>query len=278
MDTRQIEYILAIAEEKNLSRAAERLFITQSALSQQLAKLKKEGLPPLFIRQKQELQLTDAGKIYVHGARMILKLEKDAADALNSLSSNKIRTFHVAVAPYLRPLFYLQALPRLRQMFPNTDVRVHLLASGQLRQALESGEIDLAFYPSFHRSSELLRYQILRQEELVIVQAPGTQTEDLPLVLPEPGTHLRVICDHALGANEFRSRIYAETNHTDLALALAATGDCAAILPRKYAAAQDLKVFSFPDPCYYYLIAAQRKSSLFPPIDHAIKIMEELIN
>ncbi len=277
MDTRQIEYILTIAEEKSLSRAAEKLFITQSALSQQLAKLKKEGLPPLFVRQKQELALTDAGKIYVNGARMILKMEKDAADALSSLSNNKIRTFHVAVAPHLRPLFYLQALPRLRHAFPSADVRVHLLASGQMRQALESGEIDLALYPSFHRSSELLNYQPLRREELVLVTAPDVSAQDLPLVLPEPGTHLRAICDHALGANQLKAAIYAETNHTDLVLSLAESGCCAAVLPRTCVASPDLKVLSFEEPCYFYLIAAQRKSSLFPPIDYAIRIMEELI-
>ena len=52
MDTRQLEYILTIAEEKNLTRAADRLFLTQSALSQQLSKLEAEGLPPLFTRHK----------------------------------------------------------------------------------------------------------------------------------------------------------------------------------------------------------------------------------
>ena len=88
MNTKQLEYILAIAEEKNLSRAAERLYITQSALSQQLSKLKKEGLPPLFVFKGKEMHLTDAGKIYVNGARVILKLEQDAAEALQNLPEN----------------------------------------------------------------------------------------------------------------------------------------------------------------------------------------------
>ena len=85
MDTRQIEYIIAIAEEKTLSRAAERLFISQSALSQLLSNLQAEGLPPLFYRQKGEMLLTDAGKIYVNGARIVMKICEDTEEALDKL-------------------------------------------------------------------------------------------------------------------------------------------------------------------------------------------------
>ena len=95
MDTRQLEYILTIAEEKNLSRAADRLFLTQSALSQQLSKLEAEGLPPLFTRHKGEMQLTDAGKIYINGARSILKIKGDAQEALKDLSQAKIHHIHI---------------------------------------------------------------------------------------------------------------------------------------------------------------------------------------
>lgn len=52
MDTRQIEYILQIAEENNITKAAEKLFITQSALNQQLLKLERELGTPLFQRTK----------------------------------------------------------------------------------------------------------------------------------------------------------------------------------------------------------------------------------
>lgn len=77
---------------KNLTRAADRLFLTQSALSQQLSKLEAEGLPPLFTRHKGEMQLTDAGKIYINGARSILKIKGDAQEALKDLSQAKSTT------------------------------------------------------------------------------------------------------------------------------------------------------------------------------------------
>ena len=58
MDTKQIEYIIKIADEGSITRAAEKLFITQSALSQQLQKLEKELGAPLFVRNKSDWTLT----------------------------------------------------------------------------------------------------------------------------------------------------------------------------------------------------------------------------
>ncbi len=76
-DSRQIEYIIAIADEHSLTKAAQKLFITQSALSQQLRKLEQEGLPPLFVYRGGRMELTDAGKLYVNGARTVLKMKEE---------------------------------------------------------------------------------------------------------------------------------------------------------------------------------------------------------
>ena len=65
MDTKILEYVIAIAEEKNLSKAAERLYLSQPALSQRLKKLEDELGTPLFLREKNGLSITDAGRIYI---------------------------------------------------------------------------------------------------------------------------------------------------------------------------------------------------------------------
>ena len=67
MDTKLIEYIIAIAEEKSLSKAAERLYLSQPALSQRLKKLEDELGTQLFTRERDGLTLTDAGRIYING-------------------------------------------------------------------------------------------------------------------------------------------------------------------------------------------------------------------
>ena len=65
MDLKQIEYIVKIADENNITRAAEKLFITQSALNQQLLKLEKELGIQLFYRSRTDWHPTEAGLVYL---------------------------------------------------------------------------------------------------------------------------------------------------------------------------------------------------------------------
>lgn len=75
MNVQQLEYIIEIAKEKNITRAAKNLFITQSNLSQYLAKLENELDVPLFIRRRNELVLTDAGREYVDAAKKVIGIK-----------------------------------------------------------------------------------------------------------------------------------------------------------------------------------------------------------
>ena len=89
MDLKQIEYILKIAEEQNITRAAEKLFITQSALNQQLLKLEKELGTPLFYRSRTNCRPTHAGEIYIEAGRRMLMLKKDTYDKIHDLSEQQ---------------------------------------------------------------------------------------------------------------------------------------------------------------------------------------------
>ena len=77
MDLKKIEHILRIAEEKNISRAAERLFISQPALNLQLLNLERELGTKLFVRKGNECSVTEAGRIYVETARKMMNMKKD---------------------------------------------------------------------------------------------------------------------------------------------------------------------------------------------------------
>ena len=86
MDTRQIEYILKIAEENNITHAAAKLFITQSALNQQLIKLEKELGAPLFHRSRTNWHLTEAGEVYVKNAKEMLRLKRETYQTITDLA------------------------------------------------------------------------------------------------------------------------------------------------------------------------------------------------
>ena len=74
MDLKQVEYIIKIAEENNITHAAEKLFITQSALNQQLLKLERELGTPLFHRSRTNWRLTAAGEVYVRNGKELMRI------------------------------------------------------------------------------------------------------------------------------------------------------------------------------------------------------------
>lgn len=86
MDLKKLEHILRIAEEKNISRAAERLFISQPALNLQLLNLERELGTKLFARKGNECSVTEAGRIYVEAARKMMNMKKDCYAKIAELS------------------------------------------------------------------------------------------------------------------------------------------------------------------------------------------------
>ena len=83
MDVKQMTYILTIAQEGGISKAAAKLFITQSALDQQLLKLEKELGTPLFYRSRTDWHPTPAGEIYLNAAKDILLIKKNAYNQIH---------------------------------------------------------------------------------------------------------------------------------------------------------------------------------------------------
>ena len=99
MDTKQIEYILKIAEENNITKAAEKLFITQSALNQQLLKLEKELGTPLFHRSRTNWRLTEAGEIYIEGAKAALQIKNTTYNRIYDVVSARKGHLTIGLTP-----------------------------------------------------------------------------------------------------------------------------------------------------------------------------------
>lgn len=278
MDTRQIEYILTIAEEQSISKAAERLFISQSALSQQLAKLKEEGLPPLFFHNKGKMLLTDAGKIYINGVRNILNICMDTEEALNTLNHFQVPKLQVAVSPRLKHLFYTEMLPWLRHTYPDTEVNVFSAREGKTVHELEERELDLAIYCVPHLHIDRLEYSVLRCEELVICTGKGYIENELPLILPAKGTHLYSICYQVIAKYGMSNAIYAQVDNPLECSSLLSNGECATLLPLRDILKADLVIKALEPIAEFYTVAAYRKENLNPFISSIIQQFKTLLS
>ncbi len=276
MDTRQLEYIAVIAETGNLSAAAEKLYITQSALSQHLAKLKAEGLPPLFKEEKRKMVLTDAGKIYLNGAREILRTEQLALQKINSLSvTNKI-TFNFSVAPYLQSIVYVNVVPVLKRTFPDVTIHVHTNNIENTRNALDNGTIDMAFIPDIYQQRDFFSYIHIYRDELIIVSPSDKKDDNLPVTIPASDSYLRDICNRVFSNLNYNPEIYVETNDFNTSISLVNAGECKAIVPRSLIKNDSLSINSFKDPTYFYTTCIHKKTAASPVIDAAVKELKQL--
>ena len=123
MDTRQIEYILQIAEENNITHAAAKLFITQSALNQQLIKLENELGTPLFHRSRTNWHLTEAGKVYVENAKEMMRIKRETYQKIHDLSDGRHGILALGFTAGRGINMFTQAYAVFHQRFPNITVR-----------------------------------------------------------------------------------------------------------------------------------------------------------
>lgn len=137
---RQLSYFLALVEEGHFGRAAERVFVTQPALSMQIKELEDILGAQLVERQTRGIRLTRAGREVLERARRILaEVTELEADARRKGLTRRVNLGVIpTVAPYLLP----QVLPDLRAADIGRDLRLREAQTDQLVDALERGQLD----------------------------------------------------------------------------------------------------------------------------------------
>ena len=117
MNLKEIEYIVKIAEERNVTRAAKKLFLTPSALNQQLLHLEREIGTPLFFRSRTGWSPTEAGEVYLSAAREMLRLKRetyhrlqDITDAKKALAPSVSRRKEAPTCSPVSILFFIKSI------------------------------------------------------------------------------------------------------------------------------------------------------------------------
>jgi DNA-binding transcriptional LysR family regulator len=123
MDLSQLEVFLAVAKEGRFSRAAEKLYRTQSAVSQSIRKLEDEIGEPLFDRSSREGVLTDAGRVLQEYAERLLNLRSDAQEALVELRELQKGKLAIAANEFTA-LYLLPVLAKFRRLHPMIRITV----------------------------------------------------------------------------------------------------------------------------------------------------------
>ena len=174
MDLHQIENIIAIDREHSISKAAEKLFLTQSALNQQLLRLEKELGSPLFERRKQGMVPTYAGKIYLATARQMIDMKEQTYHIIRDIGEENTGEISISYTPERGSLMFSHLYPIFHAKYPNIAFRVHEARGKKMEQLLLQKEVTLAC-TAYETGSQRPEFDYLdMSEELIVLGLPAS--------------------------------------------------------------------------------------------------------
>lgn len=183
MNFLQLEYFMKICEQKSVTWAAEKLFISQSALSQQLLRLEKDIGVPLFNRLGNKLILTEAGEQFQEYARNILFEYHNIENLAQHQADNTRGELSVAVTKTKSFITLTYLLAGFRQVYPNIRIRIVEVDSNQVEDLLIRGEIDLGF--CYGHSDIPLNYVTIFREPVLLAVPPHSPLGEACRATPE---------------------------------------------------------------------------------------------
>jgi len=144
MELRHFRYFVAVAEEENVTRAAERLRVSQPPLSRQIRDLEEELGVELFERTARSVRLTDAGRIFLEEARAVLRRMEEAVAKARAAMKSPSGELAVGFAPSLTADLLPSALRRFRNAHPAIRVSLHDMSSEEMLRGLRGEKLALA--------------------------------------------------------------------------------------------------------------------------------------
>lgn len=261
MELRQLRYLLAIATESNFTRAAEKLFVTQSALSQQIQKLEEEIGEPLIDRHHRQSRLTPAGAILADHARQIIREIESAQTAIRELNGLQRGLLRVGTVQTINAYLMPRVVAAFTRAYPQVTLQIEELAASAIENGLQSGDLELGigFIPT---TLVDLASSPLFTEELVLIVAnthPSAAFAELPLnavenislaLLPESFCTRRLWDTAALSVG-IQPIVRVEMNTIHSLLATVSQSSLGTILPHLAIASTDdasLRVIRLYDP------------------------------
>ena len=261
MNWNQLQYVLTLAEEKSITRAAQKLYLTQPSLSLSLKSLETELGTPLFDRVGKTVRLTDAGQTFQSYARTLLTTAQQAKAALQP--AEEVRgTLRVALADSVCSTFLPNLLLQYHARCPEVDLVLRTSTADEMIQLLSTNEVDLAYtldqpilQPNLVLASNAL-------EPVCFVAPPGhplaaqasVTLEELArqeFLLTERGMSYRDALDQCLAAHGLQLQPYLELGSAALLCQMVERGMGLSFLPeyivRAALAAGTLARLNVPD-------------------------------
>lgn len=257
MTQRELIYIKTIADEGSVSKAAQKLYVTQPSLSHCIRTIEEALGAKLFVRSSTGLTLTYVGERYYSVATEILQIYSDFEAEVGEMNSLRAGRLTIGMTTYLASWLLPQILPEFRERYPNIAIRLVERSSTELEEELVARRLDFAVMHSFANSTQQERvisfYPISRSPFVLVARrntplacharwAPGFSlplldlelVRDEPFVLVSPGRRIRQISDHIFWQAGITPKVALTTASYETAHRLACQGLGLTFIPLQY--------------------------------------------
>ncbi|ADU38477.1 LysR substrate-binding domain-containing protein [Variovorax paradoxus] len=171
MELRQFKYFVAIVDCGSLSRAAQQLFVAQSALSKQMAELEGELGTPLLLRSRNGVTVTEAGKVFYEYAQGITKQVGDAKAAVHVAADSVVGSVVAALPQSVSPMIALPLMRAAARRYPDVVFHLNEELTGNMADQLLRGRVDVAIF-SPTMPAEDIAFTPLVEEDFVFLESP----------------------------------------------------------------------------------------------------------
>jgi len=293
MDFKQLEYMIQIAEENNITKAAQKLFITQSALNQQLLKLEKELGTQLFVRGRTNWRLTKAGEIYIDNAKKIVRIKTNTYDQINDLMDIQSGTIRIGLTPERGPEMFATIYPIFYKKYPNIIIEPIELTVKQQQHEIANGNLTIGFLTLENHQKSNDEYIQIGLEEIILAvpkahplsHLGGQYGETLPKIslecfkndsfaIMQKGSTLREIYESLTTDRNFNPHTLLETRSCHTLYNLVSEEICCSVIPYSYTKSNpNVRYFSLEQRPVWEVCTSYKKGTyLSNPVRELIKI------
>lgn len=294
MNSRQLQYAILLSQLKNFSQVAEKLNITQPALSKQIMALEKDLGVKLFDRSTNPLTLTSAGEFFIRKAEDLLYKEDQLLKSMEDFQSGEAGQLVIGITPFRSSYLIADVMKKVRDKFPKIQIKLREIGSNVIRKEAAEGKYDFAIV-NLPVNDALLEVQPLAQDKLVLVvpkdmahllgtdkhEVAFRQCSSLPFVVLGKNQDMGRLFQTLCAASDIEPPIAAEVVGLNTAWAVASAGVGATLLPKAFvqqvAADTPIQLFDLKDTVYTRqpVIVTRRGQYLSPAAKYAIALLQE---
>ena len=255
MDLKQIENVIAIEQAGSIARAAAKLYLTQSALNQQLLKLEKELGTPLFERRKTGMVPTYAGRVYLDTAKKMVEMKENTYKIISDIAEESSGLISMSYTPERGSLMFSQIFPIFHEKYPNVEFKILEARAKTMEQYILNRDVNFAFTVyNEEDKNPAFRYINLLPERIVLAVpkshrlahlAGENSHERFPLldlsllkdddfVVSSKFTRIRQISDECYRYAGFKPRVLFESTSTSTMVNLVTNQVSPAFIPESY--------------------------------------------